>query len=604
MLDVFSLLAGSAQGSLSKAISDLSGLSALVTYDRKKDLSLGISMGVGAPEPLDYMFRLRPQGASYAIEEEHLSQAQAHDLSTLYLAAEGTHVEYLDPSTRSHVSPTWDHDPLETSLSQVPKMFKEPEDFRRKLASTTFYHVLNVEPRSPVRLPQPMRPASLPGKDGEDLVSCLFYLREADRDRFEAVEDALRAAFPAFERLDFPPVAAGTLAMTWRDKNLSKPLYMHQLSEGMLRFLWLATLLGSPGLTAVTLLDEPEVSLHPELLSLLAVVSPPLPPSDLVPSAHATVPPAAVVRPSGIARRPIRRRGRRVVRRWRSSVRAGSADPPYDFHAVQRDVARCVHPCRDARLARAAGRSVDFHVLHVDGSRRHCNLDGKARRASCHCRYGACQIRPLPSRAREATVNAHRDAHRDLVDVAAAAHVDCGARAQVGQRTGNRRERLRHRARARSVASALFCRGHEHSAHVGDATVLVGDAPGVRFPPSAPLSSRSAIASVASGSVAWTSGLSSDASASSDGCAHCVPSHAFTSLPQAQTPPAAAPDASAIHPKNVRMTLPLEAPAAPSTECGTHMTRVTIPRKGAPFLDTRDPLRLGARQVARFLARS
>jgi predicted ATPase len=38
----------------------------------------------------------------------------------------------------------------------------------------------------------------------------------------------------------------------------------------MLRFLWLAALLQSPGLTALTLLDEPEVSLHPELLSLLA----------------------------------------------------------------------------------------------------------------------------------------------------------------------------------------------------------------------------------------------------------------------------------------------------------------------------------------------
>ena len=45
---------------------------------------------------------------------------------------------------------------------------------------------------------------------------------------------------------------------------------MHQLSEGTLRFLWLVTLLQSPGLTALTLIDEPEVSLHPELLSLLA----------------------------------------------------------------------------------------------------------------------------------------------------------------------------------------------------------------------------------------------------------------------------------------------------------------------------------------------
>ena len=58
--------------------------------------------------------------------------------------------------------------------------------------------------------------------------------------------------------------------MTWKDKNFKHPLFMHQLSEGTLRFLWLTTLLQSPGLTAVTLLDEPEVSLHPELLGLLA----------------------------------------------------------------------------------------------------------------------------------------------------------------------------------------------------------------------------------------------------------------------------------------------------------------------------------------------
>ena len=101
-------------------------------------------------------------------------------------------------------------------------------------------------------------------------MSCLFYLREADRNRFEAIEDSLSSAFPRFERLEFPPVAAGTLALAWRERGFSQPLYAHQLSEGTLRFLWLTALLQSPGLTALTLLDEPEVSLHPELLSLLA----------------------------------------------------------------------------------------------------------------------------------------------------------------------------------------------------------------------------------------------------------------------------------------------------------------------------------------------
>lgn len=151
-------------------------------------------------------------------------------------------------------------------------MFREPEDFRKQLASSTYYHSLSVESLSPIRLPQPLRPAELPGRDGEDLVSCLFSLRESHRDRFDSIEDALRAAFPGFVRLDFPPVAAGTLAMTWRDSRFTHPLYMHQLSEGILRFLWLATLLQSPGLSAIALIDEPEISLHPELLSLLAAL--------------------------------------------------------------------------------------------------------------------------------------------------------------------------------------------------------------------------------------------------------------------------------------------------------------------------------------------
>jgi predicted ATPase len=64
-------------------------------------------------------------------------------------------------------------------------------------------------------------------------------------------------------------VAAGQVTMRWKDRNLTNPLYPNQLSEGTLRFLRLATLLQSPGLPKVTLIDEPEVSLHPEMLQLL-----------------------------------------------------------------------------------------------------------------------------------------------------------------------------------------------------------------------------------------------------------------------------------------------------------------------------------------------
>jgi len=237
VLDVFSLLARSARGELSDAISDLGGLPAIVTYDYAGGLALGISDG-----RLQYRLRIHLKGRGYSIQDEAL----------------GDELE-RQPGDN----------PLETSLSQARKLSPDAEHFRQKLASSTYYRVLDVDPRSPVGLPQPLRPAVLPGTNGEELVSCLCHLRETERDRFEAIEDTLRAAFPGFDGLEFPQVAAETLALTWRDKNFSQPFYAHQLSGGMLRFLWLATLLQSTGLTDVTLLDQPEVSLHPDTLSLL-----------------------------------------------------------------------------------------------------------------------------------------------------------------------------------------------------------------------------------------------------------------------------------------------------------------------------------------------
>jgi predicted ATPase len=234
-------------------------------------VSFDLAMGIPGYNPIEYFLAMIPVGVGYQISAERLIQWQDNKPEPFkHFGSDHGDVRYFKRKKKGLVRPNWDYDQTESALSQVPKMFQEPEDFRKRLASSTHYHVLDVSPRAPIRLPQQMRDAQLPGHDGEDLVSCLYTLRETDPDRFETIEAALRAGFPDFERLNFPPVAAGTLAMTWKDKTSKNPFFMHQLSEGTLRFLWLTTLLQSPGLTAVTMIDEPEVSLHPELLSLLA----------------------------------------------------------------------------------------------------------------------------------------------------------------------------------------------------------------------------------------------------------------------------------------------------------------------------------------------
>jgi predicted ATPase len=274
-LDIFDLLAASAGGNLQTAITDLGGMNSLLTADgHANSITFELMMDQDGAEPLDYQIRLSSQAAGYALAFETLSQRR-HPKALApfkFIDAAGPRVRYHDPERPGRfVEPNWDYKSQETALSQVPKLYREPESFRGLLADVSeVYHSLDVSARAPVRTPQALSPAPTPGADGADLVSCLFTLRETARDRYDAVEDALRAAFPTMERLEFPPIAAGRLTLGWREGDLARPIYASELSEGTLRFLWLATLLQSPGLPRVTLIDEPEVSLHPEMLRLLA----------------------------------------------------------------------------------------------------------------------------------------------------------------------------------------------------------------------------------------------------------------------------------------------------------------------------------------------
>jgi predicted ATPase len=270
MLDAFSLLSASASGNLNGSLSQFGGIANLLTRGKSEEVSFLVDMTVPGHQPLEYDLHLAPRASGYSIVREVLSQERGLSTPFKHIDSSDKDIRYYEIDQERLVRPTWEHNPLETSLFQVPKMFRQPEEMRRILATTTQYHVLDVGPRAPVKLPQPMKPATLPGADGEDLVPYLYYLRETDKNRFESIIDTLRAVFPDFEELNFPPAAAGMLTMTWKDKNFKKPIYMNELSEGMLRFLWLVSLLQSPDLSTITMIDEPEVSLHPELLSLLS----------------------------------------------------------------------------------------------------------------------------------------------------------------------------------------------------------------------------------------------------------------------------------------------------------------------------------------------
>jgi predicted ATPase len=228
-----------------------------------------LAISVDAEDALSYSLMLVPSGGVYAIESEDLESAATSEPISLIQSRGGKTQYYrrLD-EVRTHESGSGEA--FESFLGRGPRSVEMIETFRRRLAAQIYYRVFTAGPKSAIRQPQQLQPALLPGQEGDLLASCLYNIRESHPERFEVVEDTIRAAFPSFDRFQWPTVAAGLVVLEWWDKRWPKPFYANQLSEGTLRFLWLVALLQSPHLPMMTLIDEPEVSLHPELLSLLA----------------------------------------------------------------------------------------------------------------------------------------------------------------------------------------------------------------------------------------------------------------------------------------------------------------------------------------------
>jgi len=269
VLEVLRLLAQSADGKLQATLSALGGLPSLLTArDDVRALSLMVAFDRLPPRTgaLTYAARLNLEGWGYVVDSESLIGIDGEVIFDYSNRHAGFSVSKED------LTALFANDSRETALWQeAGPPGSETFTTRRRFAGISeILHALDVSPRAPIRTPQAIGPATTPGGNGEDVIPCLHQMRETDPEGFAAVEDTLRAAFPSFVRLSFPSPASGRITLSWHDRQFARPFNINELSEGTLRFLWLTTLLHSPGLPEVTLIDEPELGLHPEMLKILA----------------------------------------------------------------------------------------------------------------------------------------------------------------------------------------------------------------------------------------------------------------------------------------------------------------------------------------------
>ena len=158
----------------------------------------------------------------------------------------------------------------ETALGalQDPARFPDVDVVRRTMLDWKFYHDFRSDRASPLR--QPCLAVTTPtlASDGSDLAAVfatLTHVREDTIDLDRAIDDA----FPGAQLVVPLPERTATFGLTLPEYP-KRVFEAGELSDGTLRYLALAGALLGYRLPAFIALNEPESSLHPELLEPLA----------------------------------------------------------------------------------------------------------------------------------------------------------------------------------------------------------------------------------------------------------------------------------------------------------------------------------------------
>jgi predicted ATPase len=89
------------------------------------------------------------------------------------------------------------------------------------------------------------------------------------RNEWTRLNDLMHKFLPRFKRLS-TKVSAGSVQVYLHEEGLSVPVPATRLSDGTLRFLALLAILLNPGSATLICVEEPELGLHPDAMSLLA----------------------------------------------------------------------------------------------------------------------------------------------------------------------------------------------------------------------------------------------------------------------------------------------------------------------------------------------
>jgi predicted ATPase len=221
----------------------------------------GYLIDMGLPTPESSAFGLDPQ-----IKRECIWHGPALRPSTMLVDRRGPLVRiHADDDSWSIVTENlsaFDSMMLIADPRNAPEMLM----LRESIRAWRFYDHFRTDADAPARLPQIGTHTPVLANDGADLAAAVQTIFEIGDG--EALAAAVTDAFPG-GRLSVIN-CSGRFELAMEQHGLLRPLGAAELSDGTLRYLlWIAALL-TPRPPALMVLNEPETSLHPDLLAALA----------------------------------------------------------------------------------------------------------------------------------------------------------------------------------------------------------------------------------------------------------------------------------------------------------------------------------------------
>jgi predicted ATPase len=183
-------------------------------------------------------------------------------------------VDRRGPLVKARVDNGWlslaDHlNTFDSLFSQVADARTAPEvlALRERIRGWRFYDHFRTDREAPARQVQIGTRTPVLHHDGRDLAAALQTIREVGDSM--ALDAAIEDAFPG-AKLNIEPLPDGRLKLEFHQYGLLRPLSAAELSDGTLRYLLLIAALLTPRPPSLMVLNEPENSLHPDLLPALA----------------------------------------------------------------------------------------------------------------------------------------------------------------------------------------------------------------------------------------------------------------------------------------------------------------------------------------------